>query len=115
MKKPLLKRILLILFLAIILIAVGIVISDSTVTSAASGRTFDNLSSLPRAKVGLLLGTSKYVPNGNVNQHFKNRIDATIELFKSGKIQYIIVSGDNSRSTYDEPNDMKAEPVKKWS
>ncbi len=112
MKKPLLKRILLILFLAIILIAVSIVISDITVTSAASGRTFNNLSSLPPAKVGLLLGTSKYVPNENINQYFKNRIDATVELFKSGKIQYIIVSGDNSRSTYDEPNDMKAELVK---
>ncbi|MES2767403.1 MAG: ElyC/SanA/YdcF family protein [Bacteroidota bacterium] len=112
MKKNLLKRILLLSFLSAVIIAASILISDRIVTSAASGRTFYNLTSLPSTKVGLLLGTSKYVPNGNLNQYFKNRIDATAELFKSGKIQYVVISGDNSRSTYDEPNDMKAELIK---
>jgi len=96
----------------VILVAGIVVICDATVTSSASGRTFYHISSLPQTKTGLLLGTSKYAPNGRVNLYFKNRINATVELFKSNKIQYVVVSGDNSRKTYDEPNNMKAELVK---
>lgn len=112
MKNTLLKKISLILLSFLILLGTVVFLSNKIVSSAARGRTFDEISSLPSAKTGLLLGTSKYVPNGNLNLYFKNRIDATVELFKSGKIHYIIISGDNSRSTYDEPTDMKIELIK---
>lgn len=62
---------------------------------------------LPPAKTALLLGTSKTLNNGFPNAYFYNRIYATVELYKSGKIQYIIVSGDNSRKDYNEPEDMQ--------
>ncbi|WPC12004.1 YdcF family protein [Riemerella anatipestifer] len=38
---------------------------------------------------------------------FKYRIDAAAELYKNGKVQYFIVSGDNSRKDYNETEDMK--------
>ncbi len=63
--------------------------------------------SLPSVKTGLLLGTSKLLKNGYINIYFKYRIEATLELFKSGKIKYIIISGDNGRKEYNEPEDMK--------
>jgi SanA protein len=63
--------------------------------------------------VGLLLGTSKYLSNGKINGYWKYRIDATVELYKKSKIKYVIISGDNSKSTYDEPTDMKNELVKR--
>ncbi|WP_312902641.1 SanA/YdcF family protein [Chryseobacterium taichungense] len=62
---------------------------------------------LPAAKTALLLGTSKTLNNGFPNAYFYNRIYAAVELYKSGKIQYIIVSGDNSRKDYNEPEDMQ--------
>ncbi|MGE4514189.1 MAG: vancomycin high temperature exclusion protein [Chryseobacterium sp.] len=62
---------------------------------------------LPVAKTALLLGTSKTLNNGFPNAYFYNRIYAAVELYKSGKIQYIIVSGDNSRKEYNEPEDMQ--------
>ncbi|SDI34342.1 SanA protein [Chryseobacterium taeanense] len=62
---------------------------------------------LPVAKTALLLGTSKTLNNGFPNAYFYNRIYAAVELYKSGKIQYIIVSGDNSRKDYNEPEDMQ--------
>ncbi|SEM77712.1 SanA protein [Chryseobacterium taichungense] len=64
-------------------------------------------SDLPAAKTALLLGTSKTLNNGFPNAYFYNRIYAAVELYKSGKIQYIIVSGDNSRKDYNEPEDMQ--------
>lgn len=62
---------------------------------------------LPQMKAGLLLGTSKSLNNGFPNAYFYNRIYAVVELYKTGKIQYIIVSGDNSRKDYNEPEDMQ--------
>jgi len=71
-----------------------------------------NLSKLPSEKVGLLLGTSKTLSNGRPNAYFYNRIKAATELYNSGKIKNIIVSGDNSRKNYNEPEDMKLELMK---
>lgn len=62
---------------------------------------------LPAAKTALLLGTSRTLNNGFPNAYFYNRIYAAVELYKSGKVQYIIVSGDNSRKDYNEPEDMQ--------
>ncbi|WPO82515.1 ElyC/SanA/YdcF family protein [Chryseobacterium sp. JJR-5R] len=62
---------------------------------------------VPETKTGLLLGTSRTLDNGQPNGYFNNRIEATWELYKSGRIQYIIASGDNSRKDYNEPEDMK--------
>jgi len=58
------------------------------------------------------LGTSKNTRKGNINQYFKYRIEAATELFKTNKISYIIISGDNSVKGYDEPTDMKNELIK---
>jgi len=58
-------------------------------------------------EVGLLLGTSKYAYGGRPNLYFLNRINAAAELYRTGKVKYILVSGDNSRVSYNEPQDMK--------
>lgn len=68
---------------------------------------------LPNEKVGLLLGTGKFLKNGWKNLYFFYRIDAAEQLYKSGKIQYILISGDNSTKNYSEPEDMQAELIKR--
>ncbi|MDB9835879.1 YdcF family protein [Flavobacteriaceae bacterium] len=49
---------------------------------------------IQKTKYALLLGTPKHLPNGNVNNYYKNRINATIELFNSGKFTTVIISAD---------------------
>ncbi|SDJ74593.1 SanA/YdcF family protein [Chryseobacterium jejuense] len=66
-----------------------------------------NIADVPEAKTALLLGTGKTLSNGMPNAYFYNRIKAATALYKSGKIQYIIVSGDNSSKDYNEPEDMQ--------
>ncbi len=66
-----------------------------------------NIADVPQTKTALLLGTGKNLNNGQPNAYFYNRIQATADLYKSGKIQYIIVSGDNSQKNYNEPEDMQ--------
>ena len=72
-----------------------------------------DIQKLPNEKVGLLLGTSKILKSGWKNLYFFNRIDAAEQLYKSGKIQYILISGDNSTKNYSEPEDMQAELIKR--
>ncbi len=67
-----------------------------------------NIADIPETKTALLLGTGKTLSNGMPNTYFNNRIKAAADLYKSGKIQYIIVSGDNSTKDYNEPEDMQS-------
>lgn len=66
-----------------------------------------NISEVPTMKTALLLGTGKTLSNGQPNAYFYNRIQAAADLYKSGKVKYIIVSGDNSQKNYNEPEDMQ--------
>ena len=56
--------------------------------------------------VALLLGTSKYVAGGRINLYYKYRLAAVAELYAAGKIDYVLVSGDNSTVYYNEPTTM---------
>ncbi len=95
----------------ILLAAIAIVWAYQTVENAAEGQIYTDTSTIPHNKAGLLLGTSKTVRSGRPNQYFQNRIAAAVSLYKAGKIEAIVISGDNGRHTYNEPEDMKAELV----
>lgn len=92
------------------LLALGfifIVWANHTIEYNTEDYVTENLSKLPSEKVGLVLGTSKTLKSGGKNPYFYYRMDAAEELYKSGKITYIIVSGDNSTKDYNEPEDMQ--------
>lgn len=77
------------------------------IESDTENLVFRDLNKVPQSKVGLVLGTSRRLTNGSPNPYFYNRIDAAVELYKAGKIKYILVSGDNGSIYYNEPRDMK--------
>ena len=89
-----------------------IIWSNFTINNQSEDYVTSNISTLPNEKTGLLLGTSKTLSNGAPNAYFFNRIEAASQLYKSGKIQNIIVSGDNSKKDYNEPEEMKNELIK---
>lgn len=84
-----------------------IIACHSIVVWNASGKTYDNVAEIPHNKVGLLLATSPITPGGAHNYYFENRIKAADELYKAGKIDFIIASsGDYTQSQKngcDEP------------
>ena len=55
----------------------------------------------------LVLGCSQFLADGRENLFFRHRMDRAAELFETGLVRTIIVSGDNSRQDYDEPTDMR--------
>ena len=93
---------------ALILVLVGLVfMAERICQSAARGRVFRSIVSIPTNGVALVLGTSKTTRNGNPNLHFKQRIDAAAALYRAGKVKHLLVSGDNHVRSYDEPTDMR--------
>lgn len=94
------------LFLVILIFAV-----DSWVKESTQSQLFTSTDDLPKHKVGLLLGTGKYLKSGRVNLYYTLRLDAAEQLFKSEKIEYLLLSGDNGRTEYDEPTDMKEDLI----
>ena len=81
--------------------------SNTTIESDTEAFNSFNINDIPKKKVGIVLGTGKTLANGQPNLYFNYRIDAAAELHKAGKVQYFIVSGDNSKKNYNEPEDMK--------
>lgn len=79
------------------------------VCSNAKGRLYTDVDSIPQSEVGLLLGTTPQTRIGHKpNQFFKYRIDATVSLYKAGKIKLILISGDgNSLDGINEVEYMK--------
>lgn len=77
----------------------------------ASGRTYDSVSDIPHNRVGLLLATSPITPGGAHNFYFENRIKSANELYKAGKVDYIIASGgdytQNQKNGCDEPKSIR--------
>lgn len=74
--------------------------------SSYAFKTYESIDKIPHNKVGLLLGTSSLNSNGQPNDYFTYRIIAAAQLFKSGKIDYILASGDNLHHSYNEPRQM---------
>jgi len=73
---------------------------------SSGGRCFDDVNRVPGNDVALVLGTS---PHG-LFYHY--RIEAAVELYKAGKVKYLLVSGDNGSHTYDEPTAMRRDLIR---
>jgi SanA protein len=84
---------------------------NDIIKDSAKGKLYSDISSIPYNKVGLLLGTSKYLYNGIENPYYLYRIDAATQLLKAGKIKYVIISGDNGHINYNEPKSMRTDLI----
>jgi SanA protein len=109
MKRKVYKYLVILLLIAF----VAVFGANKIITSSSRKAVYTDADSIPKNKAGLLLGTSKLLKSGKPNQYFQFRIDAAIQLFKKKKIEDIVISGDNSRENYNEPEDMKKELMKK--
>lgn len=90
---------------------ISALVSNYLVEKAAENKTFEDIASLPNNRVALLLGTSKMLKDNYPNPYYENRIAASVELMKAGKIKFLVVSGDNGSVNYDEPTAMRADLI----
>ena len=89
-----------------------LVVANLLINVSTENYLYSDIDKLPDNKVGLLLGTSKYSRSGGRNDHYRLRVDAASQLFKAGKIQYILISGDNATPYYNEPSTIRRDLLK---
>ncbi|TNF76596.1 MAG: vancomycin high temperature exclusion protein [Bacteroidetes bacterium] len=78
---------------------------------STANRIYREVEDIPHNKVGLVLGTARHQAGGGINPYYQSRIDATIALYKAGKISFVLVSGDNGSVYYNEPNTIKKDLI----
>ena len=89
----------------------GLVLTNELMSFQARHYIYDTTEAIPKNKVGLILGAGKYTQSGHINSYYKFRLDAAVELYEAGKIEFILISGDNGRKTYDEPTTFKTDLI----
>lgn len=73
---------------------------------------YENVSQLPHREVGVVLGTSKYYRTGELNQYYLYRIQGALNAYNSGKVNYLLLSGDNALQSYNEPRTMRKDLIR---
>lgn len=93
--KRILKKITWIAGIIAILCIALMLVCNQIVVNNAKGKVFSDIDSIRYNKVGLLLGTTPQARIGRItNYFFVYRIDAAEQLYKAGKIEKILISGD---------------------
>lgn len=107
MKRKIIKNIIYTLSILVLGCIACIITCNSIINRSVAQGLYDDLAEIPDNEVGVLLGTSPKLKNGKNNLYFDHRISAAIQLYKAGKIKYILISGDNRQKNYNEPEYMK--------
>lgn len=84
---------------------VVVLVVEAGVTGAARGHMYP-AAQVPNRPVALVLGAQIY-PDGTPSPFLKGRLDLAARLYDEGKVRVILVSGDNSRASYNEPDGMR--------
>jgi vancomycin permeability regulator SanA len=62
---------------------------------------------VPRTEVAVVFGAGLWARD-EPSPYLARRLDAAAELYRAGRIEVVLVTGDNSREDYDEPSAMRA-------
>ncbi|EJK8363543.1 outer membrane permeability protein SanA [Shigella flexneri] len=91
-----LKRVFLSLLVLIGLLLLTVLGLDRWMSWKTAPYIYDELQDLPYRQVGVVLGTAKYYRTGVINQYYRYRIQGAINAYNSGKVNYLLLSGDNA-------------------
>lgn len=92
---------------------VGLVLgSNLWVVYSTKDELYTEQSQLPEHGIALVLGTSNRTSSGAPNLFFQKRIETAAALYHSGKIDQLLLSGDNSSQYYNEPVTMQKALIK---
>ncbi|WP_433889214.1 SanA/YdcF family protein [Streptomyces sp. CA-111067] len=71
---------------------------------SAGGRV-RTVADVPAEPVAVVFGAGLW--DGSPSPYLAHRLDAAVGLYRAGKIKVVLVTGDNSRTSYDEPAAMR--------
>ena len=96
------KSIIIVSFSCALLLAL-IIVCNIIVLHVSGGKCYDDIDAIPHRTYGLLLGTGR---SANPSPYYEPRLQAAIDLHRVGKIDSVIVSGENLYEDYYEVDSM---------
>jgi len=100
-----LKRALFLLGWAVAIVLACLIGPASWVYWRTSGDRYDNVTDVPSAEVALVFGAGLQ-PDGTPTPILADRIHAAVLLYRAGKVQRLLLSGDGRTPGHDEPGAM---------
>jgi SanA protein len=91
-------------------LALLVAVANVIVLLGSKGTTADPAAE-PHAQVALVLGAGLN-RDGRPSGMLEDRLRAAVALYRDGRVDRILASGDHGRPGYDEPNAMRAELVR---
>jgi len=105
----LVKRILIMIFKLFLIIAVSgatILLIARLITAIHSRGRVYSIGDIPTERAAIVFGAGLW-RDGSPTPVLRDRVQAASELYFQGKIEKLLMSGDNSTTDYDEPTAMK--------
>jgi SanA protein len=81
---------------AVALFIAGAFAANMMIVRAATDKTYSDVRTIPHRRVGLVLGCQMRLSDGRLNHFFQARITAAVNLYRYGKVDYLLASGDTT-------------------
>lgn len=104
--RKIIKKIIILLFAFLALLACGIFILSGHVKSSTKDQTYHNINEVPQAYTVIVLGASVR-SNGDLSTMLEDRVSSALSLYRAGKVSRFLLSGDNGTKSYNEPKAMQ--------
>ncbi|WP_282695166.1 ElyC/SanA/YdcF family protein [Streptomyces sp. CC208A] len=89
-----------------VMAAAVLALAPATWTHTAAAGRLRTTADVPARDVAVVFGAG--LRKGRPTPYLAHRLDTAAELYRTGKVKVLLVTGDNSRTEYDEPSAMRA-------
>lgn len=100
-----LKKIILFSVIGLVLIIFVVLGIEAIFQRQTAGLIYRDISRLPPAKTVIILGASVHA-DGKLSPILQDRVDTAIKLYKRGKVENFLVTGDHRSDDYNEVSAM---------
>lgn len=88
------------------LVGAGAIAVDRWVVKVGLPGCVASVPELPRSQAVIVLGAAAW-PDGEPTAVLRDRLEAGLAVYRAGKAEKLLLTGDHGRSTYDEVNAMR--------
>ncbi len=92
--------------LAIGILVAVVVVANAYVLLSTEGESTGNVVDVPHAEAAIVLG-AQVKPDGQMSSMLADRVHQAAALWRAGKVDRVLVSGDHHSWAYDEPDTMR--------
>lgn len=80
---------------------------EAYMTATANAVTYREIAAVPKRQVAVVFG-AQVLPDGSPSAALTYRLDAAITLYRAGKVERLLLTGDGREDNYHEPAVMRA-------